>query len=136
MLKVLIADDYEIIRTGIRHILQEEFTLAEVGEACDTSSLIEMATIQDWNIIISDISMPGGGGLVALKKILEKKPDQKILIITVYPEEQYATRVINAGAFGFLKKDTAPDELITAVKTILSGQRYLPPGIADKMPGI
>ncbi len=137
MLKVLIADDYEIIRKGIKHILQEEFTLAEIGEACDTSSLVEMATYQDWDIIISDISMPGGGGLEALKKILEKKSYQKILIITVYSEEQYATRAMNAGAFGFLKKDTAPDELITAVKTILSGQRYLPLDIANKkMPGI
>jgi len=136
MLKVLIADDYEIIRTGIRHILQEEFTLAEIGEACDTPALIEMATLQDWDIIISDISMPGGGGLEALKKILEKKPDQKILIITVYPQEQYAARVINAGACGFLNKDTAPDELVTAVKMVLSGKRYLPPGMADKMPGI
>ena len=136
MLKVLIADDYEIIRTGIRHILQEEFTLAEIGEAFDTPTLIEMATLQDWDIIISDISMPGGGGLEALKKILEKKPDQKILIITVYSQEQYASRVINAGACGFLNKDTAPDELVTAIKMVLSGQRYLPPDIADKMRGI
>lgn len=136
MLKVLIADDYEIIRTGIKYILQEEFDLAEIGEAFDTASLIEMATVQDWDLIISDISMPGGGGLLALKQILEKKPDQKVLIITIYPEEQYAVRVIKEGAFGFLNKDTAPDELITAVKTILSGQRYLPPATAAKMPSI
>jgi len=136
MLKVLIADDYEIIRSGIKHILQEEFTLAEIGEACDTPSLVEMATIQDWDIIISDISMPGGGGLEGLKKILEKKPAQKVLIITVYSEEQYAVRAINAGAFGFLKKDTAPDQLITAVKMILAGHRYIPPTIADEIRGI
>jgi len=136
MLKVLIADDYEIIRTGIKYILQEEFTRVEIGEAFDTASLIEMASAQNWDLIISDISMPGGGGLVALKKILEKKPDQKILIITIYPEEQYAIRVIKDGAFGFLNKDTAPNELIQAVKMILSGHRYLPPAIAHKMPGI
>ena len=136
MLSVLIADDYEIIRTGIKYILQEEFALAEIGEAFDTASLIEMASVQTWDLIISDISMPGGGGLVALKKILEKNPDQKVLIITIYPEEQYAIRVIKDGAYGFLNKDTAPDELITAVKTILSGQRYLPPATAAKMPNI
>jgi len=136
MLKVLIADDYEIIRTGIRHILQEEFTLGEVGEAYDTTALVEMAALQDWDIIISDISMPGGGRLEALERILEKNPSQKILIISIFPQEQYAARLINAGAFGFLNKGTAPDELVTAVKMVLSGHRYLPPGIADKMPGI
>ena len=136
MLSVLIADDYEIIRTGIKYILQEEFAFAEIGEAFDTASLIEMATGQNWDVIISDISMPGGGGLVALKKILEKKPDQKVLIITIYPEEQYAVRVIKEGACGFLNKDTAPNELITAVKTILSGRHYLPTATAAKMPNI
>ena len=135
MIKFLIADDHEIIRTGIRHILLEEFAFAEIGEACDTSSLIETAAAQNWDLIISDISMPGGGGLVALKDILEKKPDQKVLIITVYPEDQYAVRVMNAGALGFLNKDTAPEKLIYAVKMILEGQRYLPPSLADKMPG-
>jgi len=136
MLKVLIADDYEIMRTGIKHILQEEFILAEIGEAFDTPSLVETAIVKEWDIIISDISMPGGGGLEALKIILEKKPTQRVLIVTVYPEEQYAVHILNSGAFGFLNKDTATDELITAVKTILSGRRYIPPTIKDEIPGM
>lgn len=131
-MKVLIADDHEVIRIGIKHILQEEFTLAEIGEAIDTSSLIEKAIAKEWDIIISDISMPGGGGIEALKKILAQKPSQRILIITTYPEEQYAKRVIDAGASGFLTKDTAPEKLIDAVKMILSGNRFIPPSVIGK----
>jgi len=130
-MKVLIADDHEVIRIGIRHILQEEFTLTEVGEAHDTDSLIKEALLKDWDIIISDISMPGGGGIEALKKILTQKPAQRILIITTYPEEQYAKRVINAGAFGFLTKDTAPEKMVDAVNTILSGNRFIPPSLFE-----
>lgn len=133
MLKVLIADDYEIIRTGIKHILQEEFVIEQIGEAFDAPSLVEMATTQHWDIIISDISMPGGSGLEAMKVILEKNPAQRILIVTIHSEVQYATHAIQAGAFGFLKKDAAPAELSHAVKTILSGSRYIPPAIAVKM---
>src|ERR1043165_5312209 len=132
-MKVLIADDHEVIRIGIRHILQEEFTLAEVGEACDTDSLVKEALLKDWDIVISDISMPGGGGIVALKKILAQKPTQKILIITTYPEEQYAKRVLDAGAFGFLTKDTAPEKMVDAVNTILSGNRFIPPSLLNKL---
>ncbi len=130
-MKVLIADDHEVIRIGIRHILQEEFTLAEIGEAFDTNSLIEKAIAADWDIIISDISMPGGGGIEALKKILTQKPSQRILIITTYAEDQYAKRVLEAGAFGFLTKDTAPEKLVDAVNTILSGDRFIPPSLID-----
>ena len=130
---VLIADDHEIIRIGIRHILQEEFTLAEIGEAYDTDSLIKEALLKDWDIIISDISMPGGGGIEALKKILAQKPTQRILVITTYPEEQYAKRVLDAGAFGFLTKDTAPEKMVDAVNMILSGNRFIPPSLLNKL---
>jgi len=136
MIKVLIADDHELIRTGMKMILQDGFTIAEFGEASDTSSLIEMATTTSWDIVISDMSMPGGGGLVALKKILELKPDQRILIVTTYPQEQYAVHVIRAGAFGFLTKDIAHEELIPAVTMILAGQRYIPQGISDELSDI
>lgn len=136
MLKILIADDHELIRIGIKQILQDGFPAGEFGEAFDTSSLIEMATTGSWDVIISDISMPGGGGFEALKKILERKPDQRILIVTTYPPEQYAVRVIRAGAFGFLTKDIAHEELIHAVTMILSGQYYIPRGFSDELSDI
>jgi two-component system, NarL family, invasion response regulator UvrY len=134
MLRILIADDHEVIRRGIKEILLEGFALVELGEANDTGSLVNLAVNGTWDIIISDLSMPGGGGLEALIQIHEKKPTQKILIISIYPEEQYAIRAMKAGASGFLNKDTAPDELIKAVQSILEGKEYIQQSITEKMP--
>lgn len=136
MLKILIADDHELVRSGIKQILLEEFSSLEIKEVIDTDSLIKAATQENWNLIISDISMPGGGGIDALPKILGKVPTHRILIISVYPPDQYAVQALRAGAFGFLNKDTAPEELINAVKTILFGHRYVHPLFAEKMGAI
>lgn len=136
MLKILIADDHELVRSGIKQILLEEFSSLEIKEVIDTGSLIKAATQENWNLIISDISMPGGGGIDALPKILGKVPTHRILIISVYPPDQYAVQALRAGAFGFLNKDTAPEELINAVKTILFGHRYVHPLFAEKMGAI
>lgn len=135
MLKVLIADDHEIIRRGIKQILVEGFPFIEISEAYDTASLLEKATTGNWDIIISDLSMPGGGGLEGLKQIIAINPEQRVLIISIYPEEQYAFRAIRLGAFGFLNKDTAPDELIKAINTIISGRRYINPELVNRMTG-
>jgi len=133
MLRILIADDHEVVRRGIKEILLEGFSLVEIGEATDTTSLVIKAVEEPWDIIISDLSMPGGGGIEAVGRIREKKPGQKILIITIYPEEQYAIRVMRAGASGFLNKDIAPDELIKAVHCILDGRKYIQPSLAEIM---
>lgn len=133
MLKILIADDHEVIRRGIREILQEGVGLSEIGEANDTATLVQKALSVHWDLVISDLSMPGGGGMEAIRQIRESKPEQKILIITIYPEDQYALRVFQAGANGFLNKDTAPEQLIVAVQTILRGKKYLQPSLAEKM---
>lgn len=135
MLRILIADDHEIVRRGIKQILLEGFTFVEIGEAYDTTSLIDKALNDNWDIIISDISMPGGGGLSALPIIREKKPKQQILILSIYPEEQYAVRSISSGASGFLNKEAATDELLKAVATILAGRKYVHPVLAEKMSG-
>jgi two-component system invasion response regulator UvrY len=126
MLRILIADDHEMIRKGVKQILHEEFSSLETCEADDTNSLIEKATFKDWDIIISDISMPGGGGLFAIKEIHQVKPNTPILIISMYHDEEYISQAINLGASGFLKKDLATDELINAIKEILGGNNYFP----------
>jgi two-component system, NarL family, invasion response regulator UvrY len=133
MFKVLIADDHEIVRKGIRQIILEEFSFADIAEACDTDSLVEAALEGDWDIIISDLAMPGGGGIEALTRIREQKPVQRILIVSIYPEEQYALRVMKSGASGFLNKNTAPEELIEAINIITSGRRYIQPSLSEKM---
>jgi len=132
MMKILIADDHEIVRQGLKRTLLEEFTFAYIEQAGDTTELIEKSEQEKWDIIISDLAMPGGGGLIALKKIKEKIPELPILILSIYPEEQYALRVIHAGASGYLNKDAAGEELIKAVNRILSGKKYFSDSTMEK----
>lgn len=133
MLNVLIADDHEVVRRGLKQILLEGFSFANVEEAGDCPSLVEKALAADWDIIVSDLAMPGGGGLEALKQIKGRKPDVPVLILSIYPEEQYALRVMKAGAAGYLNKDAAPEELVVAVNRVLSGRRYITEGVAEKL---
>ena len=133
MLNVLIADDHEVVRRGLKQILLEGFSFAKVEEAGDCPSLVEKALAADWDIIVSDLAMPGGGGLEALKQIKGRKPEVPVLILSIYPEEQYALRVMKAGAAGYLNKDAAPEELVVAVNRVLSGRRYITEGVAEKL---
>jgi two-component system invasion response regulator UvrY len=133
MLRILIADDHEIVRRGIKQILLEGLMNPEIGEAHDTPSLVQKALQEEWDIIISDLSMPGGGGMAAIPRIREAKPTQRILIVSIYPEEQYAVKVIRLGAAGYLNKDAATEELLKAVHVILAGRRYIQPLVAEKI---
>ena len=116
---MLIADDHPIVRQKIKQLLVEGFPSAYVSVAHDTGSLISQALEGEWDIIVSDLIMPGGGGLHALKKVLEVKPSALIIIISIYPEEQYAARVIGAGAAAFLNKNNADSELVDTVRQLL-----------------
>jgi len=118
MLRILIADDHEFIRKGIKQILFDEFDQLYVKEAEDTDGLLDLAFAEEWDIIISDISMPGKGGLEALQVIKDKSPAVPVLLLSIY-------NVLSAGASGYLNKDSAPAELASAIKTILSGQKYI-----------
>jgi two-component system, NarL family, invasion response regulator UvrY len=133
MLKILIADDHEIVRTGLKQILREEYPFAEIEEAEDGNMLVEKAVRAHWDIVISDLAMPALSGLDALKVIKEKCPGCPVLILSMYPEDQYAIRVIKAGAAGYLSKDMAQEELINAVRRVLSGKKYLNPSLADQL---
>lgn len=133
MLRILIADDHEIVRRGIRQLLSEGLPFPQIAEVLDALSLIETALNEQWDLIITDLSMPGGGGLHAIRAIKEKKPFQSILVISIYPEEQYAVKVLSMGASGYLNKDAATAELMKAVKTILSGRRFVQDTIAEKI---
>lgn len=133
MLRILIADDHAFIRKGLTQILTDEFASIYIEEAEDTPSLIKLAFEKPWDLIISDISMPGGGGLEALGVIRAKLPNQLVLILSIYPEDQYALRVMVAGAAGYLNKDAAPEDLVTAVKIVLTGEKYITPAVAEQM---
>lgn len=134
-LKILIADDHQIVRRGLREILEDAFPSVKIKEAEDTDTLVKIATGEKWDIVISDLSMPGGGGLEALRKIREKVKNLPFLIISYHPEEYYAARVIKAGAAGFINKSTASFELIKAVKQVLSGKKYISEATLDQLDG-
>jgi two-component system invasion response regulator UvrY len=126
MLKILIADDHPIVRKGLKDLLKEEFTSAYIGEAVDCPTLVAKAKEEEWHIVISDLSMPGGGGLEALRQIKRDLPQLPVLILSSQPENPYADKMINEGAAGYLNKDAAAEKLIDAMKCILGGKLYTP----------
>ena len=132
-MKLLIADDHPIVRNGIKDIIQDISASFEVDEAQDAHEVVQKVITNDYDIIILDISMPGGGGLNALKQIKQSKPDTKVLMLSIYDDEQYINRSLKAGASGYLTKSVASDELELAIKKILAGEKYLSSEVASKM---
>ena len=132
-MKILIADDHTIVRTGLKQLLREEFPDSQITEVSDGHLLLKEIRRQTFNIVISDMSMPGISGLEALKQLKEEFPKLPVLILTMHPEDQYAIRVLRAGASGYINKDTAADDLIKAVRQIINGKRYISPAVADKL---
>ncbi len=133
MKRILIADDHTVVRKGLRQILAEEFTNAVINEVANADELIKKVIKEKWDIVISDLTMPGKSGLEALQEIKQIDPHLPVLILSIHPEEQYAIRVLRAGASGYLSKDTAPDELVTAVHRVLQGKKYITLSIAEKI---
>src|ERR1700677_3347196 len=121
MLRILIADDHTIIRKGLTQLLLEEFPDAKINQVADGTELLKQVRGAKWDIVISDLSMPGKTGLETLKQIKEEFPRLAVLILSMHPEDQYAIRVLRAGASGYLSKEGAPEELIKAVRQILEG---------------
>ncbi len=136
MLRVLIADDHTVVRRGLKQILLEGFPLAEVEEVADAEELVKKIIHSTWDLVISDLSMPGRSGLEALQQIKQIQPKLPVLILSIHPEEQYAIRVLRAGASGYLSKDMAPDELVIAVQKVLMGKKYITDTIAEKLASV
>ena len=132
-MNILIADDHTIVRKGIRQILMEEFSDAFIEEVADGNEMLHKIRNEKFDIVISDISMPGRSGLESLKQVKEEFPKLPVLILSMYSEDQYAIRVLKAGASGYLTKDSAPEELVKAVKQIVSTGRYISPAVAEKL---
>lgn len=123
MIRILIADDHPIVRQRLRQILAEGFPRAVIEEANDTTSLLTEALNSEWDIIISDLAMPGGGGLYALEKLKMTKPEIPFVIVSTYSEDQYASRAVSSGAEAFINKDNADDQLVFKVREILEKRR-------------
>ena len=132
-MKVLIADDHAILRKGLIEILHESFPTLKYFEASNSVEALQITRKETLDLILLDISMPGRNGLETLKQIRADGIQTPILILSVQPEDQYAIRVLKAGASGYLNKDSAPEELINAVNLILKGRKYISLNIVDKL---
>ena len=133
MLRILIAEDHTVVRKGLKQILLDEFTAAVIEEVADAEELIKKVMTDKWDVVVSDLSMPGRSGLDALQQIKISHPELPVLILSIHPEEQYALRALKSGASGYLSKDTAPDELVKAVRKVLLGKKYISQSIAEKL---
>src|SRR5258706_7568805 len=133
MIRILIADDHAIVRKGLIQILLEEYPSATIGEVEDAEQLIHKAINEEWDVVICDLSMPGRSGLDALHQIKQFSPRLPVLIMSMHPEDQYALRVLKAGASGYLGKDSIHNDLIKAVQTVLLGKKFITPSIAEKL---
>jgi len=133
MIKILIADDHAIVREGLKQIVAEEKDMLVAGEAGNTNEMFELLKKEEYAIIILDISMPGRSGLEALKFLKKNYPQVPSLILSMFSEEQYGLRAIKAGAAGYLKKVSAPTELVSAIRKIVSGGKYINQSLAEKL---
>ena len=133
MLKIIVADDHPVVRQGLIQILTSSFSSALILGVPDGEQLLKLVTTEEWDLVISDISMPGISGLEVLSEIRKCSPDIPVLLLSIYSEEIYAIRVMQAGASGFMNKDFSPEDLISVVTRLLSGRKYVSQKMADSL---
>ncbi|MGA2739421.1 MAG: response regulator transcription factor [Bryobacteraceae bacterium] len=133
MIRVLIADDHAILRRGLKEILVRELSGAVCGEAKDAVEVFAKMEDGNWDLVILDITMPGRSGLDVLRELKDRWPKLPVLFLSMHPEDQYATRILRAGASGYMNKDCAPEELTKAVRKVLAGGRYVSAALAEKL---
>jgi two-component system, NarL family, invasion response regulator UvrY len=127
MIKILIADDHAIVREGLKQILSGTPDMVVAAEAANGTEALDRISKNDLDLVVLDIGMPGRSGLDILKEIKSQRPELPVLILSMYPEEQYAARVLKAGASGYLSKESAPDDLVKAIRQISQGKKYISP---------
>lgn len=133
MIKIIIADDHAFLREGIKKTIQDEVDMKVIGEASNANEVLEIMKDSDADIAIIDISMPGKSGLDILKDLKAMKKKFKVLILSMHPEDRFAIRALKAGAVGYLTKESAPDELVKAIRTVLTGRKYVSKALSEKL---
>ncbi|MBE7557030.1 MAG: response regulator transcription factor [Anaerolineales bacterium] len=133
MIKVLIADDHPIVRQGLRQILSETADMVVAGEAVNGQEALDQVRAGGWDVLVLDITMPGRSGFDILKEVKCEQPDLPVLVLSIHAEEQLAVRVLKAGASGYVTKENAPNELVRAIRKVVSGGRYVSPGLAESL---
>jgi len=136
MLRVLIIDDHEIVRRGLKEVLADEFPELKVGEASNSQGALELVTTQKWDIVLLDINIPGRSGLEVLEEVKRLQPGAPVIILSAYPEEEFAIRSLKLGASGYLNKSRASDEVLAAVKKALTGGKYVTASLAERLVSI
>lgn len=132
-MRIFLADDHPMFRMALKHILAAEFPGAEFGEAGTAQATLDSLQAGKWSVLILDLNMPGRGGLDVLAELHHSQPRLPVLVVSGQAEDQYAVRVLKAGALGYLTKDSSPDELVKAIKLAVAGRRYVTPGVAQKL---
>src|SRR5512135_18457 len=129
MIKILVADDHAVVREGLKRIIAETADLVVAGEAANGQEVLEKVQSGHWDVVLLDISMPGRGGLDVLRQLRGEKPKLPILVLSMHSEDQYAVRVLKAGAAGYLTKDSAPEQLVNAIRRVIRGRKYISPSV-------
>ncbi len=130
-MKILIVDDHAVVRRGLQQIVLDEYEDLVFGEATNGQEALDSLDDQDWDVIVLDISMPGRSGLDVLKEIRKERPTLPVLVLSMHPEDQFAVRVLRAGASGYMTKETAPEELVSAINKVTRGGTYVSPSLAE-----
>lgn len=133
MINVLVADDHSIIRKGLKQILDDTKDMRVTGEAESGIQAIQMAQEGNYDVVLLDIMLPDKHGIDVLKQLRQYKPQLPVLILSMYPEEQYALRSLKAGAAGYLNKQSAPAQLVTAIRQVASGKKYISTQLAEEL---
>lgn len=131
MIRILIADDHAIVRQGLKNIVAIDSRMSVVDEARNGTELLDLVRRQPVDVVILDVSMPGRNGLETLKELKRDYPDLPVIVLSMYPEDQYAVRAFKAGAAGYMTKESAPEELVTAIKKAFEGGKYISPSVAE-----
>ena len=133
MIRILIADDHEMFREGIKRICEDNPDIVVAGEASNGNEALDRVANEEFDLLLLDIAMPGLSGLDTLKQLKTLKPKLRVLVLSMYPEDEYAMRAIKAGAAGYLTKARASHELIEAIKKVSSGGNYINASVAEKL---
>jgi DNA-binding NarL/FixJ family response regulator len=133
VIKILIADDHAIVREGLKQIVAEQSDMIVAGEAHNAQGVLDLLQKQEWDVVVLDINMPGRSGLDVLKEIKQQHPKLPVLVLSVHPEDQYGLRVLKAGAAGFMNKESAPAELVSAIRKVYRGGKYVSASLAERL---
>ena len=133
MIRVVVADDHTIVREGLRRILTGQSDIEIAGEATNGHEVMDRVRAGGFDLLLMDLSMPGKSGIELIKQVKDEKPKLPVLVLTMHEEEQYALRAIRAGASGYLTKESAPEQLVAAIRKIASGRLFISPAVAEQL---